>query len=299
MRTPRAVVFSLSLAVAAAMLAPAVVAAAPGEPAGSPAVAGAAVPTWAASSADWLGRAARAARKTSPVAETQSIFMEMHSVQRIILTGHDADGDRLTFAIVDRPDHGRLGAIVRINRTSARVTYTPEDTFTGTDSFTFVASDGAFTSSPALVSITVAGANTTIQTVDAETGGVVQVDNEIRLEFQPGALEEDAIVIITVEEPEPNVEPEANVAIVNPTHVSNIWNIQVVSVTTGDPVQFSEVWLTGWYDESRVPSEEDEPYIQFAYQDQTGWNTILTEVDFYENVAFATSDHLSRWSLVV
>ena len=62
----------------------------------------------------------------------------------------DPDGDPVTLAIGDGPSKGSLGAI-----SGGAATYTPDAGEFGTDSFTYVASDGAATSTPATVSITI------------------------------------------------------------------------------------------------------------------------------------------------
>jgi large repetitive protein len=66
------------------------------------------------------------------------------------LTATDADRDSLAFAIATSPAHGSLGAV-----NGNRVTYTPAAGFAGSDSFTFVASDGKATSAPATINVTV------------------------------------------------------------------------------------------------------------------------------------------------
>lgn len=66
----------------------------------------------------------------------------------------DVDGDALTAALVSGPAHGTVA--VNGNGSFA---YTPTAGYTGADSFTYRASDGAATSAPATVSITVVGAN--------------------------------------------------------------------------------------------------------------------------------------------
>jgi hypothetical protein len=67
----------------------------------------------------------------------------------VSLSCTDADGDPVTTQVVAGPVRGRLGAV------GSTVTYTPAAGYTGTDSFTFDASDGANTTTPATVTITV------------------------------------------------------------------------------------------------------------------------------------------------
>jgi hypothetical protein len=51
--------------------------------------------------------------------------------------------------VVTTPAHGTLSG------NATNLTYTPNNGYTGTDSFTFVASDGTVDSAPATISITV------------------------------------------------------------------------------------------------------------------------------------------------
>jgi MYXO-CTERM domain-containing protein len=67
----------------------------------------------------------------------------------LTLTGSDADGDPVTFAIASLPEQGTLTG------EAPRVTYTPPEGFQGTVSFTFTVSDGTSTSAPAIVTLQV------------------------------------------------------------------------------------------------------------------------------------------------
>ncbi|HWP80698.1 MAG TPA: Ig-like domain-containing protein, partial [Candidatus Acidoferrum sp.] len=84
------------------------------------------------------------------MANAQSVSTAEGVAKDITLTGTDADGDPLTYSIVDGPDHGALGAV-----SGANVTYTPTAGFAGADSFTFKVNDGTDDSAPATVDITV------------------------------------------------------------------------------------------------------------------------------------------------
>ncbi|WP_044190650.1 Ig-like domain-containing protein [Hyalangium minutum] len=73
----------------------------------------------------------------------------------ITLTGTDADGDTLTFALASQPTHGTLTG------TPPHLTYTPETSYHGSDNFTFTVSDGTVTSAPGTLSLFVASVNST------------------------------------------------------------------------------------------------------------------------------------------
>ena len=103
---------------------------------------------------------------TAPVANAQSVTTNEDTAKTITLTGTDADGNSLTFAIGTGPSHGSLGSIGAVTCTgtapkscSADVTYTPALNYNGSDSFTFKVNDGTVDSAAATVSITVTAVN--------------------------------------------------------------------------------------------------------------------------------------------
>ena len=85
----------------------------------------------------------------APVADPQSVSMPWNTSTNIVLTGSDVEESPLTFDIVDNPTHGSLSG------SGANRQYTPTSGYSGTDSFTFKAYDGALYSVPATVSINV------------------------------------------------------------------------------------------------------------------------------------------------
>jgi hypothetical protein len=86
----------------------------------------------------------------APVSNAQSVIVAKNTAKNIILTGSDVDGDPLTYAIGTGPTTGGLSG------TPPNVTYTPNSSYTGPDSFTFTVNDTHVSSSPATISITVA-----------------------------------------------------------------------------------------------------------------------------------------------
>jgi hypothetical protein len=65
------------------------------------------------------------------------------------LLGSDPDGDALSYTTASGPTHGTLSG------SGANLTYTPEASYFGPDSFTYQAGDGRHVSTPAVVKITV------------------------------------------------------------------------------------------------------------------------------------------------
>ncbi|HEX3255750.1 MAG TPA: Ig-like domain-containing protein [Gaiellaceae bacterium] len=103
---------------------------------------------------------------TAPVADSQSVSTNEDTAKAITLTGSDADGNSLTFAVGTGPSHGTLGSIGAVTCTgtapkncSASLTYTPAANYNGSDSFTFKVNDGNLDSAAATVSITVNAVN--------------------------------------------------------------------------------------------------------------------------------------------
>lgn len=88
------------------------------------------------------------------------------------LSASDADGDALTLRIVDQPSHGTVG----FDGATAR--YVPEAGFTGSDRFTFTASDGDSDGNLAAVSVAVSAAPGCVG--DCNGGGTVSIDELVR-----------------------------------------------------------------------------------------------------------------------
>lgn len=89
---------------------------------------------------------------TAPTANPQSVSTPEQTILHLALTGSDPEGDVISFAITTLPAHGEL-------REYHGLIYIPDINYNGPDSFTFTASDGALTSAPATVSITVTPVN--------------------------------------------------------------------------------------------------------------------------------------------
>jgi fibronectin type 3 domain-containing protein len=93
--------------------------------------------------------AAAARVNTPPAAQPQSITTTQNVSVLIQLSGTDANGDPLTFAVTKNPANGRLSGTAPI------LTYTPNTNYYGSDQFSFVANDGLTNSPDAVISISV------------------------------------------------------------------------------------------------------------------------------------------------
>ena len=89
----------------------------------------------------------------APVATAQTVTTAEDTALAIVLGGTDAEGDGLSFVVVDSPTNGVLSG------TAPDLLYTPNSNFNGDDSFTFRANDGSDDSVPATVSVSVSPVN--------------------------------------------------------------------------------------------------------------------------------------------
>jgi hypothetical protein len=88
-------------------------------------------------------------------AMAQTVNVTTDTPTSITLSASDGDADVLTYAIASGPAHGTLGTL-----SGAVVTYTPAMGYTGSDQFSFRASDAVVSSNTAIVSINVSAAAT-------------------------------------------------------------------------------------------------------------------------------------------
>ncbi|MGO1544800.1 MAG: choice-of-anchor L domain-containing protein [Gulosibacter sp.] len=98
---------------------------------------------------------------TAPVANDVAKETEFDTPVDVTLDGTDADGDALTYEIVDAPaaEQGTVSAV-----DGNKVTFTPAEGFTGDATFTYRVNDGSVNSAPATVTVTVLEEGTVIPT---------------------------------------------------------------------------------------------------------------------------------------
>jgi hypothetical protein len=85
----------------------------------------------------------------APVAAGQNVITSWNTAKSIVLSANDVDGDALTYVILTGVSHGSLSG------DGPNWTYTPDSDYRGSDSFTFMVSDGSVNSNEATVSITI------------------------------------------------------------------------------------------------------------------------------------------------
>ena len=88
-----------------------------------------------------------------PVAGNQAITGPEDTPLIATLTATDPEDDALTWTILDPPDHGALSG------TAPHLIYTPDENYTGADSFTFKVNDGEYDSNVATVGILITPVN--------------------------------------------------------------------------------------------------------------------------------------------
>lgn len=98
---------------------------------------------------------------TPPVADPQAVSLLEDSSIVITLSGSDADGDPISFALAAPPTRGTLQNLQQDTPApgQAQVTYVADADEFGADSFTFVVNDGQVDSAPATVSVDITPVN--------------------------------------------------------------------------------------------------------------------------------------------
>ncbi len=88
-----------------------------------------------------------------PTAQALAVTTPEDTPAAVPLQGYDADGDALSFTLVDPPTRGTLTG------TAPGFTYLPFNNEYGSDTFTFTVSDGQAVSAPAVVALTITPVN--------------------------------------------------------------------------------------------------------------------------------------------
>ncbi len=88
-----------------------------------------------------------------PVAQSQTVTTSEDSAKAITLAGVDADGDRLSYVVTQKPVHGTLSG------TAPNLIYTPTANFNGRDYLKFKVNDGTIDSNETVVSVSVSAVN--------------------------------------------------------------------------------------------------------------------------------------------
>ena len=101
------------------------------------------------------------------------------------MTGTDPEGAALTFSISTLPQNGV------VTSSGAAGTYTPNENFNGTDTFAYIASDGALSSTAGLVSVTVTAVDDDPNTMNVSA--VTDEDNAVEITLEAEEFDGDTI----------------------------------------------------------------------------------------------------------
>ncbi|MHC5067017.1 MAG: LamG-like jellyroll fold domain-containing protein, partial [Planctomycetota bacterium] len=116
---------------------------------------------------------------TAPIAQNQSLWTDQDVALPVVLAANDADGDPLTYVVVDQPSSGVLSG------TAPNVIYAPDAGFFGSDSFTFIANDGLADSGVATISLIVNQVDDEAPSVPQDVVLNVVSDSEIAVSWSP------------------------------------------------------------------------------------------------------------------
>jgi VCBS repeat-containing protein len=112
----------------------------------------------------------------APVAVAADIAVAQNKARSFTLTGSDADGDPLTFALVLAPTNGTV-----VIATNGPATYTPNTNYFGSDTFRFKVNDGRADSAPTAVTLSVSPSGP--PQIKAPTSVQVDEDNSTNVAF--------------------------------------------------------------------------------------------------------------------
>ena len=144
----------------------------------------------------------------APVADATSAAGDEDSNISIDLSGSDIDGDALTFSLGSGASNGSVDV------SGSTATYTPNSDFNGSDSFTFVASDGEL-SSEATVDVTVNPVNDA-PTLDDLADASVAEDTDFTLELSGADVDGDALTFLASVDANGSVAVDGSTLTVSP-----------------------------------------------------------------------------------
>lgn len=91
-----------------------------------------------------------------PIAHSQSVSLNENTEINLTLSGEDEDVENLAYEIVEQPSHGRVeSTYATVSGRMAHYTYTPNQNYDGSDSFSFKVFDGREYSNAVNVNITI------------------------------------------------------------------------------------------------------------------------------------------------
>ena len=154
-----------------------------------------------------------------PTAQAGSTSVVQGTPKDIKLNATDPDtDDKLVFSLVNGPQNGQLG---EINQETGVVSYTPNEGYTGEDTFTYKVNDGTVDSEPIQVTITVQAPPNKPPTAQAGSTSVVQgTPKDIKLNATDPDTD-DKLVFSIVKQPTKGKLGEINAERNTVTYTSN------------------------------------------------------------------------------
>ncbi len=128
-----------------------------------------------------------------PVADEQTVSTNEDVALGVTLTGSDPDNDPITYAVFANPSHGTLSG------TAPNLTYTPDENYHGSDSFSFVVNDGLVDSAEVIIAITVVPVNDA-PVADSQSVTVVE-DTATEITLSGSDIDGDALTYTIVTGP--------------------------------------------------------------------------------------------------
>jgi len=120
-----------------------------------------------------------------PTVNNLSITTNEDTPTTFTMTGTDPEGAALTFSISTQPQNGTVTA------SGAAGTYTPNENFNGSDTFAYIASDGALSSAAGLVSVTVTAVDDDPNTMNVSV--ITDEDNAVVITLEAEEFDGDTI----------------------------------------------------------------------------------------------------------
>jgi VCBS repeat-containing protein len=191
----------------------------------------------------------------APVATTDAYSTPEDTVLTVAAPGvlgndSDPDGDPLGAVLESGPSHGALTL-----NANGSFTYTPAANFSGTDSFSYRASDGSLSSGLATVTINI-GAVNDAPTVTVAAGGTCGTDNRSgTINLTVSDLESAATTLtLTAASSNPTLLPTSNITFagsgaartVTASPVAGRTGTSIVTVTVSDGQATSTAQITVW-----------------------------------------------------
>lgn len=129
-------------------------------------------------------------QNSAPIASGANFTTQADRELSGMLSASDADGDALMFVIAGEPSQGTL-----MLEADGNFTYLPNETVTGTDSFSFTASDGVRSSMAATVNITIEPQQVSFEAYSRQAFEQAATDNPLPINgrvFEQDVTEPDA-----------------------------------------------------------------------------------------------------------